>query len=210
MITMQKEFYSLTEAKKEFLLDCKVKNLSKSTIKNYDECFTYFINYINNAFKDFNLKQDMSKSVVSGYIMEQKSNGLKDSTINIRIRAIRCVLYYLMRNKYINSFKISEIKENNTEIELYTDNEIQRLLKKPNMKKCSFAEYRTWVIINFLVATGVRSRSLRNIKIEDLDFDNELIHIKVTKNRKAIIIPMGKTIKKILLEYLRIRKRRKN
>ena len=78
------------------------------------------------------------------------------------------------------------------------------------MKKCSFAEYRTWVIINFLVATGVRSRSLRNIKIEDLDFDNELIHIKVTKNRKAIIIPMGKTIKKILLEYLRIRKRRKN
>ena len=43
MITMQKEFYSLTEAKKEFLLDCKVKNLSKSTIKNYDECFTYFI-----------------------------------------------------------------------------------------------------------------------------------------------------------------------
>ena len=53
-------------------------------------------------------------------------------------------------------------------------------------------------------------RSLRNIKIEDLDFDNELIHIKVTKNRKAIIIPMGKTIKKILLEYLRIRKRRKN
>ena len=52
MITMQKEFYSLTEAKKEFLLDCKVKNLSKSTIKNYDECFTYFINYINNTFKD--------------------------------------------------------------------------------------------------------------------------------------------------------------
>ena len=26
----------------------EVKNLSKSTIKNYDECFTYFINYINN------------------------------------------------------------------------------------------------------------------------------------------------------------------
>lgn len=142
--------------------------------------------------------------------MELKSKGLKDSTINIRIRAIRCVLYYLMRNEYINYFKISEIKENNIEIELYTDNEIQQLLKKPNMKKCSFAEYRTWVIINFLVATGVRSRSLRNIKIEDLDFDNELIYIKVTKNRKSIIIPMGKTIKKVLLEYLRIRKRRKN
>lgn len=210
MITIQKEFSSLNEAKEEFLMDCKVKNLSESTIKNYDECFSYFITYINNTFKDFNLKRDMKKSIVSEYIMEQKSSGLKDSTINIRIRAIRCVLYYLMRNEYINSFKISEIKENNSNIELYTDTEIQKLLKKPNMKKCSFAEYRTWVIINFLVATGVRSRSLRNIKIEDLDFENELIYVKVTKTRKTIIIPMGKTIKKILLEYLMIRKRRKN
>ena len=162
MITIKKDFSSLTEAKEEFLLDCKVKNLSKSTIKNYDECFTYFINYINNTFENFNLKLDMSKSVVSGYIMELKSKGLKDSTINIRIRAIRCVLYYLMRNEYINYFKISEIKENNIEIELYTDNEIQQLLKKPNMKKCSFAEYRTWVIINFLVATGVPKRKPRD------------------------------------------------
>ena len=181
-------------------------------IKQYDSNFSEsgFITYINNTFKDFNLKRDMKKSIVSGYIMEQKSSGLKDSTINIRIRAIRCVLYYLMRNEYINSFKISEIKENNSNIELYTDTEIQKLLKKPNMKKCSFAEYRTWVIINFLVATGVRSRSLRNIKIEDLDFENELIYVKVTKTRKTSIIPMGKTIKKILLEYLMIRKRRKN
>ncbi|MBS5785147.1 MAG: hypothetical protein KIC87_02595 [Clostridium sp.] len=41
--------------------------------------------------------------------------------------------------------------------------------------------------------------------MEDLDFDNELIYIRVTKNRKLVIIPMGKAIKKVLLEYLRIR-----
>ena len=54
MITIQKEFSSLNEAKEEFLMDCKVKNLSESTIKNYDECFSYFITYdmqcqLNNA-----------------------------------------------------------------------------------------------------------------------------------------------------------------
>lgn len=128
-----------------------------------------------------------------------KDKEVKDTTINIRIRAIRYVLYYFMRNRYIDEFKISEIKETSQGIELYTDNEIKKLLKKPDIKKCTFAEYRIWVIVNFFVVTGVRSRSFRNVRIEDLDFDNELIYIRVTKNRKLVIIPMGKATKKVLL-----------
>lgn len=208
MIEIQKELKNLEEGKEEFLIDCKIRNLSAGTIKNYDECFGYFIAYINKNFINFKSKQDMKKQILDGYINEMKIKGIKDSTINIRIRAIRCVLYYFMRNEYIDNFKISQIKENDEGIELYTDKEIEKLLKKPNMKKCSFAEYRTWVMVNFFIATGVRSRSLRYVKIQDLDFDNELIYIRITKNRKLVIVPMGKAIKKILLEYLRIRKRR--
>jgi integrase/recombinase XerD len=58
---------------------------------------------------------------------------------------------------------------------------------------------------SFLFATGVRQRSLLNIKIKDLDFDNNLIYINVTKNRKPLIIPMQGSLKPILLEYLRYR-----
>lgn len=38
---------------------------------------------------------------------------------------------------------------------LYTDKEIEKLLKKPNKKKGTFAEFRTWALESFLVATGV-------------------------------------------------------
>ena len=58
---------------------------------------------------------------------------------------------------------------------------------------------------NFLLSTGVRQKSLLNIKIKDLDFDSELINITHTKNRKALIIPMNSDIKKILQEYIRHR-----
>lgn len=208
MITMKKELKSLKEGKEEFLIDCKIRNLAESTIKNYSECFEYFIKFTNKKFNKIDIKKNINRELIDEYIIYLKNNKIKDSTINIRIRAIRCVLYYLMRNQYINEFKISEIKENNNAIVLYTDNEIRKLLKKPNTKKCTFAEYRTWVIINFFVATGVRSRSLRNIKIQDLDFENELIYIRVTKNRKLLVIPMGKAIKKVILEYLRFRKRK--
>lgn len=52
----------------------------------------------------------------------------------------------------------------------------------------------------------MRSRSARNVKIKDLDFENDLIYIEVVKNRKGLVIPMSIALKKVLYEYLVIRK----
>ena len=59
---------------------------------------------------------------------------------------------------------------------------------------------------NFLLSTGMRQHSLVNIKIKDLDFDNNVVYVNVTKNRKPLIIPLNADIKKILQEYLKHRK----
>jgi len=196
---MRKSITNLRDGKKEFILDCKIRNLAQATINSYDECFNYFIDYMENNYNNLNIRKDITKSTIDNYILDMQQSNLKDTTINIRLRSIRCVLYYFMNNNYIEEFKINLIKENEKIPKLYTDDEVMKLLKKPNMKQCTFAEYRTWVIINFLVATGVRSRTLRNIKIKDLDFDNDLIYLNITKNRKPLVIPMAKTLKKVLI-----------
>jgi integrase/recombinase XerD len=59
---------------------------------------------------------------------------------------------------------------------------------------------------NFLLSTGIRQHSLINIKIKDLYFDNNVVYVNVTKNRKTLIIPLNADIKKILQEYLKYRK----
>ena len=59
---------------------------------------------------------------------------------------------------------------------------------------------------NFLFSTGVRQRSLMNIKIKDLDFDNNVVYVNVTKNRKPLIVPLNHTMVNILSEYLKCRK----
>ena len=91
-----------------------------------------------------------------------------------------------MKNDYMKSFKILLPKTDKETIECYTDTELKILLKKPDLKRCNFTEY--WVIINFLMSTGIRLNSFINIKIKDIDFDSEMINIKVTKNRKALIL----------------------
>lgn len=73
------------------------------------------------------------------------------------------------------------------------------------MRKCIFSTYRSWVIVNFLLSTGVRQNSLINVKIRDVDFDNSVVYVNMTKNRKPLIIPLNEDILKILKEYLQYR-----
>ena len=61
------------------------------------------------------------------------------------------------------------------------------------------------MIVNFLLSTGVRQNSLANIKIKDIDFDNKVVYVNITKNRKPLIVPLNDDIIQILKEYLRYR-----
>ena len=97
------------------------------------------------------------------------------------------------------------IKVDKSHIETYNEQELQLLLKKPDLKKCSFTEYQCWVMTNFLFSTAVRQRSLMNIKVKDIDFDNNVVYVNVTKNRKTLIVPLNQTMVNILMEYLKYR-----
>ena len=50
--------------------------------------------------------------------------------------------------------------------ETYSDLELSALLKKPDIRKATFAEYRDWVISNFLLNCGSRAATARAIHTE--------------------------------------------
>ena len=79
---------------------------------------------------------------------------------------------------------------------------LKRLLKKPNVKECTFTEYKTWVFENYLLGTGNRISTALNIRIKDIHFSDGVIILRKTKNRKQQIIPMSKTLEGVLMEYL--------
>ena len=75
-----------------------------------------------------------------------------------------------MENEYIEEFKIKLPKVQESVKEIYTDEELKLLLKKPNIKECTFTEFRIWAFENFLVSTGQRLETALNVKIRDIDF----------------------------------------
>jgi integrase/recombinase XerD len=110
-----------------------------------------------------------------------------------------------MREGYVETFTMKAIKVDDAPVETYTDEELRLLLKKPDLKKCTFVEYRCWVMTNLFFSTGIRQRSSHYIRVKDIDFDNRVLHVNITKNRKPLIVPLSSTMLKILQEYLKYR-----
>lgn len=186
----------------EYLLDCKARNLREGTLKHYTDTMKQLYKYIP---KDTPI-EDLNATTFREFIVEMRERPeINSQSLNTYARDLKTIMYFFMRQNYIDTVKLDVPKVDKKPIETYTDTELQALLKKPNLKKCTFTEYKMWVITNFLLSTGIRQKSLLNIKIKDLDFDSEFINITHTKNRKALIIPMNSDIKKILQEYLRYR-----
>jgi len=111
-----------------------------------------------------------------------------------------------MKKGHINSFQVQLPKMDEVIKETYTDHEIMLLLKKPDMKKIEFAEYRNWVLVNYMLGTGNRAGTIINIKIEDVNFDSGSIILKKLKGRKQYYIPVSKSLEQVLKEYLVYRK----
>lgn len=92
----------------------------------------------------------------------------------------------------------------------YTDAELKQLLRKPNLKRCDFSEYRSWVIINLLLNCGCRASTVRSFQVRDLDLENRLLFARHVKNNRPQPLPLCSDMVAILQEYLTYREGKAN
>ena len=186
----------------EFIMHCRARNLREGTIKSYD-------GRIKTIYKFIDPKtpiEDTTQETVNNFVIGCKTKlEIRDITINSYLRSLKTILYYFMKMGYMEQFHIALIKYDEPIVETYTDSEVKMLLKRPDKSKCTFVEFRDWTICNTLYATGMRCSNILNLKINDIDFENNLIYLRTTKTRKPLILPVTRTLQGILKEYISIR-----
>ena len=185
----------------KYLEYCRQRNLRQGTINHYRQSYVQFFKF----FEPDTPIEEIDEEAYKRYVLHLRSTLNNDVSINSYLRDFITTMHYLMNEGYIQSYKMQAIKVDKSHIETYNEQELQLLLKKPNIKKCSFIEYQAWVMTNFLFSTAVRQRSLMFIKVKDIDFDNNVVYVNVTKNRKPLIVPLNQTMVNILKEYLKYR-----
>ena len=107
-------------------------------------------------------------------------------------------------NENLSTLTITTIKEKETVKETYTDEELRRLLQRPE-KGCDFGEFRSWVVVNFLMNSGCRSATIRHIQNQDVDLGALRVTYRHNKNSKIQVIPLCSMMANILREYMKIR-----
>lgn len=202
-ITMRRKTENVTveDAFNMFIRKCRVKNLSDYTILAYQKKLAEFITMVGKNSP----VTDIDCDAIDDYILELREREVSDVTIQTLMRHLRAFVYYCQECNYIPSFKVTVPKADKKIKETYTNEELLVLLERPNINKCSFSEYKTWVFENYLLGTGNRLSTALNVKIKDVDFDNGILILCKTKNRRQQQIPLSNSLALVLKEYLEIR-----
>ena len=184
-----------------YILNCKQRNLREATINHYRQSYTQFYKYFDRNM----LLSEISEQTYKDYVVHLCSIIENDVSVNSYLRDLITTIHFWMNEGFVPYFKMQAIKVDKHNIEIYSDSELKILLQKPDLKRCKFTEYQCWVQTNFLFSTGVRQRSMINVKVKDVDLYNNVVNINVTKNRKPQIVPISQTMANILKEYLKYR-----
>ena len=191
---------TMAETFEDFLLMKKSMGLSEKTLATYKQHLSAIGKHLPiDKSMDLLEKTDLERMISS-----MRDVGLSANSIQSYTRTLKSFFSWC-NEEGITNLNLSRYKAEETIKDTYTDSELNLLLKKPNMRKCNFSEYRNWVIINLLLNNGCRAASVRNILNKDVDINNHIIYIRHTKNKKTQVIPICSMLCGILNEYMRIR-----
>ncbi|MBC8061680.1 MAG: tyrosine-type recombinase/integrase [Clostridiaceae bacterium] len=180
----------------EFLRQAKARNLASATISSYEAIFNRFYTFYEGDIAFIN------NDTIMSFIEYLQKTGIKLVSINTYLRHMKAIFRFWESKGYMQEVKIRFLKIQEEVKDVFSDQDLSILLKKPDTKKCTFQEIRTWSVINFLTGTGCRVGALTEIKIGDVDFSNGLIQYGNTKNKKAQYVPLSHQLTVVLMEYL--------
>lgn len=173
---------------------------SESTVQSYASALKVISTVI-----DFNSPvESVKKSDIVRFIDDCKKREVSEHTIEHYLKHFRVFMNWCKEEGY-SAIKIMGYSAPEAVKETYSDEDLQKLLRKPNMKECNFAEYRNWVIVNFLIETGCRASSLIAIRISDIDFKNSICQFRHNKTGKVQSVPISEILAKRIGEYLKVR-----
>ena len=117
-----------------------------------------------------------------------RAAGLAHNTVATYLRVFNTFLRWCQREG-LSEITIPNLKEKDTVKETYTDRELSILLARPS-KDCDFCEYRNWVIINYILNSGCRAATIRNIQNRDVDLETRQVVYRHTKNGRIQVSPL--------------------
>lgn len=195
---------TIGEAFDEFISEKALLGRAPQTLDNYTKSLEYFLYY--NQFTTDTAVELLDRHSFLNWLAAMRNNDTKHTTINHYLRDVRTFAYWCMdiEREYITpSYKIEQVRGQEPAIKSFKAEDIELLLAKPR-KSDDFGEWRTWAIVNWIMATGNRSATICEVKIEDVNFKTKMIFLRHTKNKQYQSVPLSTELSHQLKEYINL------
>lgn len=188
---------NLQTLKTDFLTYMEVeKNRSQKTIENYDHYLKRFL-----AWAGINDAKKVTNELVKQYRVYLNRPGkksgelLKRSTQNYHVIALRAFLKYLAKQDIttLAAEKIELPKATQRQVEFLESDEVENLLKQPNVT--NMRGLRDRALLELLFSTGLRVSEISSLNIQQINLgkDEFTIRGKGDKLRIVFISPDART-----------------
>lgn len=130
------------------------------------------------------------------------------STTARKVTTLRCFYKFLVKRKYVGANPVTTIRSPKQDMRLprfLEVEQVQKLLNTPVVD--NWLGVRDRAILETLYSTGMRVSELVGLKLEDVDFLGEFIHVR-GKGKKERIAPIGSKALQSIQQYIECRNKR--
>lgn len=200
-VLKKQEDKTIREVYEIYINHCISIGQSDGTIESKKRFFRYSLPKIVNI--DDNIST-FTKDKLDNHIIEMRKAGCKGNYYQSFVIKSKAFLTYCFNHHYLKKFEVIIPTITQDKKGIYLEEELTKLLKKPNLKTCLIGTYKSWATINMLLGTGCRAETLLNILVKDIDFYNNSILFRHMKAKKQITVPLSPTLKDVLSEYIQL------
>jgi integrase/recombinase XerD len=175
------------------------KLLSKNTIESYSRDITKFKDYLKQyGIKDF---EDLSHEQILKFL-EELFDTQNDASVSRILSTLRNFYKFLLRTDKIKKNPFSKIKNPKLpkkDISILNQEEVKKFLDI--IPSSTAFQLRDRAMFELLYSCGLRVSEIINLRLSDIDIEEELIRF-VGKGNKERIVPLSNTSKGYLQKYI--------
>ena len=188
----------MEELAKEFILDCRVRNLAPRTVRNYEKQLSYFVRFLNEAQGVKGLEELKSVHIKQFVVMLQDKKN-KPSYVNDLLKAVKCLCAYAYDEGYVPELitkKVKNVKEPKLLIHTFSDDEIVRMVQYYDGN--DYLSIRNRLMLMMLFDTGLRISEIIDMKPAQI---REGYFNVYGKGRKERVVPQNAIVCKWMMKY---------
>ena len=162
----------------KFKSELIIKGRKAETIEYYEEFLSPFLAYVSVKYCS-----QLTYDSVQSYTVHLREKYVNPVTINTHLRAVRAFCYFCGRKNYCVPFAVNLVSAPKTIKVPYDEETVRQLVLNRDLCKPAIA-------ILLMIATGMRAKTLCNIKVGDIDMYGQSILLRELKNNTQTVLPL--------------------